>query len=471
MSRKALLPLLLAMACLCGCTTLAPDYSRPAAPVPAAWPSGPAYGADTGSATAPAAADLPWKEFFLDASLRQVIELALANNRDLRIAALNIERARALYRIQRAELYPTVNAYGDGTRQRVPADLSGLGEAVTTQQYSVSLGFTSWELDLFGRIRSLKDRALEQYLATEQARRATRISLVSEVAGAYLTLAADRENLALARSTLEAQQASLEIIRRRCEVGASSDLDLHLARTRVEAARVDIARYTGQAAQDANALNVLVGSPVPAEYLPGSLGSEPAFRDVATGLPSAVLLRRPDVLQAEGQLKAANANIGAARAAFFPRITLTTVFGTASDQLTGLFKTGSEAWTFSPQIQVPIFDMGARRAGLEVAQADRDIAIAGYEKAIQEAFREVSDALAGQNTVKGQFAAQQALVQATADSHRLSSARYDTGIDSYLTVLDTQRSLYAAQQGLIAVRLSLITNTVTLYKALGGGVL
>ena len=468
MSRKAL-PILFALVSLCGCTTLAPDYSRPAAPVPAAWPTGAAYGTEVMTAAGPEAAGLPWKEFFLDERLRRVIELALANNRDLRIAALNIERARAQYRIQRSELFPVLNAVGDGTRQRVPADLSGFGEGITTQQYSVSLGFTSWELDFFGRIRSLKDRALEQYLATEQARRAARISLVADVAGAYLTLASDRENLDLARSTLETQRATFEMIRRRSEIGVSSDLDLHLARTRVEAARVDIARFTGQVALDENILNLLVGSPVPAEYLPAKLAAEPPFKDISAGLPSAVLLRRPDVLQTENQLKAANANIGAARAAFFPRITLTAFGGTASDQLTGLFKAGSEAWTFSPQIQIPIFDMGARRAGLDVAKADREIAIAGYEKAIQTAFREVADALSRQRTVKDQFAAQEALVQASADSHRLSSARYDKGIDSYLTVLDTQRSLYAAQQALIALRLVLITNTATLYKVLGGG--
>jgi len=467
MSRKAILILFL-VAWLCGCT-MAPVYSRPAAPIPSAWPTGPAYGKDGVLVTGLAAIEFPWEAFFHEEGLKKVIRLALANNRDLRITALNIEKARAQYRIQRAGLFPTVNASGDGTRQRLPADLSGLGEAVTNQQYSVSLGFSAWEIDLFGRIRSLKDQALEQYLATEQARRAAGISLVAEVAGAWLTLAADRENLHLARLTLEAQQVSYDLIRRRCEAGASSDLDLRLAQTRVEAARADIARYTGQVALDENALNLLVGSPVSPDLLPGRLADRADFPEIGAGLSSGVLLQRPDILQAENRLKAANANIGAARAAFFPRITLTTVFGTASDQLSGLFKAGSEAWTFSPQIQIPIFDMGSRRAGLKVAQAERDIAVAEYEKAIQVAFREVADALSGRSSMRDQFTAQQALMEATDESHRLSSARYDKGIDSYLTVLDTQRSLYAARQALIVVRLARMTNAVTLYKVLGGG--
>jgi multidrug efflux system outer membrane protein len=457
----------LALLGLLGCSTLAPDYTRPPAPTPTAWPAGPAY---TNAAPAqPAAADIPWREFFTQPQLRQVIELSLTNNRDLRVAALNIERARAQYQIQRSELLPSVNATAGGSLQRVPASLSAGGKAVTAERYDVGLGFSSYELDLWGRVGSLKARALEQFLATEQARRSAQISLVAEVANAYLTLAADRERLALSASTLAAQQASFDLIRRRFEAGSSSELDLRQAQTRVDAARVDIARFTGQVARDENALAVLVGSAVPAGLLPSDLGSAGTLPGVAAGLPSEVLQRRPDIQQAENMLKAANANIGAARAAFFPRIALTAGFGTASDDLSGLFQSGAETWSFIPQITLPIFTAGRNRANLKVAEADRDLALAYYEKAIQVAFREVADALAQRGTVGDQVAAQQALVDSTAAAHRLSEARYLGGVDSQLPVLDAQRSLYGAQQGLIALRLAEISNQLTLYKALGGG--
>jgi multidrug efflux system outer membrane protein len=468
MIRKTLL-IAAMIVCLAGCTTLAPTYTRPAAPVPAAWPSGLAYKDARAASTAPPVADIKWRDFFVNEKMRKVIDLALVNNRDLRVAVLNIEKAQAQYRIQRAELFPAVNAAGSGSKQRLPASISGTGQSMTVQQYSVNLGFSSWELDLFGRVRSLKDRALEQYLATEQARSSTQISLVAAVANAYLTLAADRENLKLSLSTLEAQQTSYNLIKRRYEVGASSELDLRQAQTRVDAARVDIARYTGQVALDENALNLLVGSPVSVELFPGELGAVTLLKDITPGLPSEVLQDRPDILQAENQLKAANANIGAARAAFFPRITLTTGFGTAADDLSGLFKSGSEAWTFAPQIVLPIFDAGSRWAGLKAAKADREIALAQYEKAIQSAFREVADALAQRGIMGEQMDAQQSLVHAVSESYRLSNARYKSGIDSYLTVLDAQRALYGAQQGLIALHLARLTNLVTLYKVLGGG--
>ena len=454
--------------CLAGCT-LAPTYTRPEAPVPSAWPTGPAYNHATTAPVSPSAADIKWRDFFVDEKMRKVIDLALDNNRDLRVAALNIEKAQAQYRIQRAELFPTVNAAGSLSKQRLPADVSGTGQPETITQYGVNLGISSWELDFFGRVRSLKDRALEQYLATEQARRGAQILLVAEVANAYLTLAADRESLKLVQSTLEAQQATYNLIKRRYEVGASSELDLRQSQTRVDAARVDIARYTGQVALDENALNLLIGSPVPAELLPGELGAVTTMQDITPGLSSEVLQRRPDILQAENQLKAANANIGAARAAFFPRITLTTNIGTISAELSGLFKSGQDTWTFAPQIILPIFDAGSRWANLKVAKADREIALTQYEKAIQVAFREVADALAKRGTVGDQMEAQQSLVQATAVSYRLSDARYIRGIDSYLTVLDAQRSLYSAQQGLISLRLARLTSLVTLYKVLGGG--
>lgn len=458
-----------AFLCLSGCTTLAPLYTRPEAPVPVAWPSGQAY--QEGKAlTGKAATDIAWQEFFVEPQLQQLIALALENNRDLRVAALNIESSRAQYQISRAALLPQIDATAAGSSQRVPEDLSGSGQAQTVNQYSVGLGVSNYELDLFGRVRNLKDQALEEFLATEQTRRAVQISLVAEVAINYLNLAVDRERLQLARDTMVAQQASYRLIQRRFELGASSELDLRQAQTRVDAARVDIARYTTLVAQDENALNLVVGSPVPAGLLPQALsGNLTAVQDIAPGLPSGVLLSRPDVLAAENQLKGYNANIGAARAAFFPRITLTGSVGLASNQLSALFNSDSGTWSFAPQIVLPIFDAGSNRARLQVAEVDRDIAVARYEKTIQTAFREVADALAQRGTIDDQMAAQQSLTDATAVSYRLSKARYEKGIDSYLTVLDSQRSLYGAQQDLITTRLTRLLNLVTLYKVLGSG--
>jgi multidrug efflux system outer membrane protein len=467
--KRKMATLILGILCLAGCT-MAPDYTRPVPPVPPGWPTGPAYEEASGTPAGQDAAGMDWREFYTDERLQKVIGIALDNNRDLRVAALNIEKARALYQIQRAELFPAVNALGTVDNQRVPADIAReLGEAMNVQQYGVVLGVTSWEIDFFGRIRSLKERALEQYLATEHALRSARISLAGEVANAYLTLAADRENLKLSQSTLEAQQATYRLIQRRYELGTSSELDLRQAQTRVDAARVDRARYTRQVALDENALNLLAGSPVPAELLPGDLKAVGEPKDVAAGLSSVILLSRPDILQAESLLKGANANIGAARAAFFPRVTLTGTSGTTSDDLAGLFKAGANTWTFTPQIILPIFDAGSRWAGLKGAKAEHGIYLAQYEKAIQVAFREVADALALRGTVGTQMAAQESLVQASAETYRLSNARYERGIDSYLGVLDAQRSLYAAQQGLVAVRLARLANRVTLYKVLGGG--
>ena len=346
--------------------------------------------------------------------------------------------------------------------------ISGTTGLVTLEEYGANLGISSWEIDFFGRIRSLGKRALEEYLATEQARRSAQILLVSEVANAYLTLAADRENLKLAQSTLESQQAAYKVIRRRFEVGLAPELDLRQVQTRVDAARVDIARYTELAAQDENALNLLAGSTVPADLLPEVLSLVKPLPDVAPGTSSEVLLRRPDILQAENLLKAANANIGAARAAFFPRISLTSAIGSASGDLSGLFKSGSFVWNYAPQIVMPIFDARTWSA-LKVTKVEREIAVAQYEKAIQGAFREVADALARRGTMGDQMEAQQSLVDATAKTYRLSTLRYEKGIDIYLNVLDAQRSLYAAQQGLIAIRLAKLANQVRLYAVLGGG--
>lgn len=466
MIRNALL-ITLMITCLAACT-MAPAYKRPDPPVPASLPTGPAYKESAVGQNGTAAGDIGWRQFYIDEKLQKVISLALNNNRDLRVAALNIEKARALYRIQRAELYPAVNAAGTLNEYRVPADTSDTGEGKNVRQYSANLGISSWELDFFGRIRSLKDRALEQYFATEHARRSAQISLIAEVATAYLTFAADRENLELAKSTLQAQEATYNLIRRRFEVGASSELDLNQVRTRMEAARVDVARYTGQTALDENALNLLVGSIVPEDLLSKKLDEVVVPKDISPGLSSDVLLQRPDILQAESLLKGTYANIGAARAAFFPRITLTTSIGTTSDSLSKLFMAGSSVWTFVPQVTMPIFDTRVWSA-LKVVTVEREIALAQYERAIQAAFREVADALARKGTVGDQVAAQESLLQASANTYRLSDARYTKGIDSYLGVLDAQRSLYAAQQGLIAVRLSRLANQVALYKVLGGG--
>ncbi|WP_306591356.1 AdeC/AdeK/OprM family multidrug efflux complex outer membrane factor [Geothrix sp. 21YS21S-4] len=464
---RTLLPFALPLALAgLGCVSMAPRYRTPEPPVPKAWPEGPSYKAAGSGALA---ADLPWQDFFTDARLRKVLDLALRNNRDLRIAALNTEKARAYYRIQRAELFPSISAVGQGSRQRLPASVSGTGESIIAQQYSASVAVTSWELDFFGRVRSLKNRALEEYLATEQARNSAQVALLSEVANAYLALAADRESLKLAQDTLTNQEDSHKLVRRRFEVGASSELDAYRAQVSAETARADVARYTRAVALDENALALLAGAPVPAEWLPQALGSVAAVQDVAPGLPSDVLAHRPDILMAENQLKAANANIGAARAAFFPRISLTSTFGSMDAELSGLFKSGSRAWSVSPQAVLPIFDMGARRANLKVAQADRDIYLAQYEKAIQMAFKEVADALAERGTLAEQLAAQETLTQALEGSYRLAQARYTAGIDGYLGVLDAQRSLYAAQQGLISLRQAKHGNLVGLYRVLGGG--
>jgi len=451
--------------CLGGCT-LAPKYNRPEAPVPADWPSGLAYKETASIQKAPPATDLPWRQFFADPGLQNIIAMALQNNRDLRVAALNVERARALYRIQRAELLPRLESGFIANRQRVK--ISGRTGLVTVQEYGVNLGITSWELDFFGRIRSLKQKALEEYFATAQARRSAQILLVSEVANAYLTLASDRENLKLAQSTLKTQQAAYNVIQRRVEVGFAPELDLRQVQTRVDSARVDVARFTSQVAQDENALNLLVGSPVPADLSPQELSGIKPLPDISPGMSSEVLLQRPDILQAESLLKAANANIGAARAAFFPRISLTTAIGTASGDLGGLFAPGSLVWSYAPQTVMPIFD--ARTwAGVKVTKVDKEIAVAQYEKAIQGAFREVADALAQRGTLGDQLAAQQSLLEATAKTYKLSNARYEKGIDIYLNVLDAQRSLYAAQQGVIAIRLAKLANQVRLYAVLGGG--
>ena len=455
---------------LSGCS-LAPEYTRPEAPIPADWSRTAVDRKPAASNGTPVSAvpQLKWQEFFTDERLQKIIDIALKNNRDLRLAALNVERARALYGIQRAGLFPVVNAVGIGSKERVPADLSSTGNARISEKYAVNLGITSWEIDFFGRIRSLKERALEAYLATDQARSSAQISLMSSVAQAFLVLAADRESLSLVQFAFETRQAAYDLIRRRSEVGLATELDLRRAQTLVDAARGELARYTQQVVKDENALNLLLGTPLPDTLLPADVSDIAHPREISPGIGSEVLLLRPDILQAEHQLKGAYANIGAARAAFFPRISLTSAVGTASADLSGLFSSGSATWSFVPQISIPIFDARTWSA-YRVTKVDREIAVAQYEKAIQTAFKEVADTLAERSTVGQRIAAQESLVDAVADTYRLSNKRYIKGIDSYLSVLDAQRSLYAAQQELVALRLAKLVNQVKLFAVLGGGV-
>lgn len=446
---------------LSGCTMI-PRYERPAPPVPETFPGAAASG--------PGAAEVPWRDFVGDVRLRAAIERALAANRDLRVAALRVEAAEALYRIQRSELTPGIGARASGERVRVPGSMTESGSAEVQESWAVNVGFVSWELDLFGRIRSLKAAALEDYLATDETRRAVTTSLVAAVAGEYLTLAADLENLRLAEETVAAQRSFLDLIRASAEGGIASDLDLRQAESQVEAARVAVAAYAGAVARDRNALGEILGGPFPTELEPTSLADVAETREVGAGLPSEVLLARPDILAAEHRLRAANADIGAARAAFFPRISLTAAAGTMSPDLSGLFSAGSRSWTFAPQADTAIFAGGLQLARLKAAKVEREIAVAQYERAIQAAFREVADALALAGSLVEQRDAQAALVRSLEETYRLSEARYRAGIDGYLGVLVAQRSLLAARQGLVDVRLAERANRVTLYRALGGGV-
>ncbi|WAJ38443.1 AdeC/AdeK/OprM family multidrug efflux complex outer membrane factor [Pseudomonas sp. GOM7] len=465
--RQSLLSLAVATALLSGCS-LIPDYQRPEAPVAADWPQGEAYG-DAAREGSVAAADLQWQAFFRDPALRQLVQTALENNRDLRVAALNVEAYQALYRIQRADLLPSVSADGAGTRQRLPADLSQTGQARTSGQYSATLGINAWELDFFGRLRSLSEQALQQYLATEQAARSTQISLVASVASAYLQWQADQSLLELTQDTLQTYEASYQLTQRSFDVGVSDALALSQARSAVDSARVSLAQYQRRVAQDRNALIQLLGTGLPNDLPQGLKLDKQILESVPAGLPSDLLQRRPDLLQAEYQLKAANANIGAARAAFFPSVSLTANAGTASRELSGLFDAGSGTWLFQPQINLPIFNAGRLRANLDYAELQKDIQVAQYEKAIQTAFQEVADRLAARTTYREQLEAQRTLLDTTETYYELAERRYRTGVDSYLTLLDAQRQLFSIRQQLISDRLAQLTSEVELYKALGGG--
>jgi NodT family efflux transporter outer membrane factor (OMF) lipoprotein len=483
----------LALLALAGCTSLAPDYARPMLPVPATLngtngPDGP-----EGTALTPETGPMGWQEFLQEPRLRELVALALQNNRDLRVAVLAIEKARAQYGVEQSNRFPAVGATAAGNRTRTADDLNTSGRSPTSSQYSAQLGFSSYEIDFFGRVKNLNEAALQEFLRTTENRRSVQLSLVAEVANAWLTLDADGRRLQLAQDTLRSRQKSYELTERSHALGAASGLTLAQAQTTVDTARADVAAFTSQVARDRNALALLAGAPVPAALLPdganpgataspaqaasasASVAPAPSLATPAAtllavpgDLPSSVLLNRPDVRAAEYTLRGAYASIGAARAAFFPSITLTASAGTASNALSGLFDGGNGTWSFAPQIRLPIFDAGRNRANLQIAETARDTALAQYDKAVQTAFREVADALAERATLAERLQAQQSLQAATLKALQLSQARYRLGADSYLPVLDAQRALYSAQQTLIGLALAEQANRITLYKVLGG---
>ncbi len=449
------------LAALSGCS-LIPNYQQPASPVAAQW--------DTVD-TQHSAVVLPdWREFFQDQQLQSLIETALHNNRDMRIAALNVDAFRAQYRIQRSARFPSVDAGGGANRQRIPGNMNPAGnDSTINSQYSADLGITAWELDLFGRLGSLRDQALETYFASEQAQRSTQLSLIASVATAWLSLQADQEALQLVRDTLATYEDSLRLVERSYDAGVASLLEVQQARTSTSSARVSLAQFERQSAQSRNALNLLLGgepdidisTPVPLKHF--------KFAELPVGLPADLLQRRPDILQAEYELKAANANIGAARAAFFPSISLTATAGSLSPDLSGLFDSGSGSWLFKPSINLPIFNAGRLRANLDYSEIQKDIRVASYEKAIQTAFQEVADGLSNRMTYKQQLIAHDELVQTGEEYYTLADRRFIEGIDNQLTRLDAQRLLFDAQQQRISTHFAQLASEINLYKALGGG--
>lgn len=449
---------------LLGGCSLAPRYERPASPV------ADRYDANSANTSDRVAADVSWEQFFSDPRLQAVIRTALENNRDLRVAALNVERVRALYNIQRTALIPSLDATADGSRRRTPGDLSASGQSTVSTSYQVGLEIPSYELDFFGRVTSLRDQVLQQYLATEAAQRSAQISLISAVARQYFTALAAEEQLVIAKQTLDAANRSFELNHKSFEAGVASEIDLRTAEAQRESVRASVAAIEQARDLAHNALGLLVGAPLPADLpAPGSLASQNLIEDLPAGLPSDLLTRRPDILAAEHTLQAANANIGIARAAFFPSVKLTAFGGTASAELSGLFASGSKAWSFAPSISLPIFAAGRNKAQLDVAKIQKRIEIANYEKAIQTAFREVSDALAVRASIGTQIDAQSARAAAAQRRYELSNQRFKAGVDSFLTVLLAQQDLFSAQQQLITARLARLSNLTTLYAALGGG--
>ncbi len=448
---KKVTPLLIAPLLLAACSP-APGFERPEAPVSNRWPTGENGG--TG--------EIDWKGFFNDARLRKLVELSLANNRDARVAALNVEQIRAQYRIQRSALFPAVGG-------NASAMLQDPGTGVEIRSYDLSVGVASYELDLFGRVRSLNRSALEQYLSSGEANRSARLALVSEVATQYLTERALLEQISLSEQTLGATSKTYDLMKQRVDAGDASELDVQSVNTQVQTAKVNLANYRQQLAQTRNALTLLVGGPLPGNLPKGGSLGDRLLDDLSPGLPSQLLTRRPDIREAEHNLYAAKANIDAARAAFFPSVTLTGNAGIASNSFSNLFQNGSGAWLFAPQINVPIFTGGRLRANLDAARIRREIEVAQYEKAIQTAFREVADALVARRGLNERISATEALVAAQQKRFELADARYQQGVDSYFQVLNAQQDLYAARQSLIQLRLGRMANRVTLYKALGGG--
>ncbi|WP_081889508.1 efflux transporter outer membrane subunit [Caballeronia sordidicola] len=459
-----------------GCT-MAPKYERPAAPVDQTFPTGGVYdkqpdatssAAPGDSAQAKPAVDIGWRDFFVDARLQQIVAIALKNNRDLRVSMLNVAAARSQYQITRAELLPTLDAVGSQTKSRTPKDLSLFGQTISNQ-YSVGVN-ASWEIDFFGRIQSLKDQALEQYFALAETRKAAEISLVSQVADQYLTMLSDDDQLTVTRNTLKTAQESYRITKLQFDNGVGTELDVTQSEGILQQAAANLQSQLRLRAQAENALVLLIGEPLPADLAPGlPLDSQNLLADIPAGLPSDLLVRRPDIASAEHSLLAANANIGAARAAFFPKVSLTGSFGTLAPSLGTLFKPGSAAWSFAPQISIPIFEGGTNLANLDLAQIQKRIEIANYEKAIQTAFREVADGLAARGTYDEQIKALELFVKSQARGLELSDMRYRNGVDNYLSVLTAQTNLYTAQQLLITARLNRVTNLVDLYRELGGG--
>ncbi|HKC42779.1 MAG TPA: efflux transporter outer membrane subunit [Burkholderiales bacterium] len=457
----------LALAATAAGCSLQPVYERPPLPVASAYPTGPAYKESVAAGTAVPAVDIGWRDFLKDPRLQRIVEIALANNRDLRVAALNISQFQAQYRIQRSNLFPQISAGASEDASRAP--LASAGRNVTTHVYSVGVA-ASWELDFFGRLRSLNEQALQQYFASAQAGKATYIALVSQVADQYLTMLAADELLAVTQRTLETAQESYQLTLAQFQAGTGTELAVRQAETVVENAKASYAAQVRSRAQAENGLVLLVGEPLPADLPPGVPFNSQAFlADIPADLPSDLLARRPDIIEAEASLRAANANIGAARAAFFPTINLTGSLGTESVELSKLFGGGSFAWSFVPSITTPIFQGGRLRANLDLAQLQKETSIAQYEKAIQTAFREVADGLAARGTYDDQIASLQRYVAAYQAAFELSLLRFRTGVDSYLNVLTAQNNLYNAEQTLVTARLDRLTNLVGLYQQLGGG--
>lgn len=456
---RRLIPFLL-LFLLAGCATLMPEREAPPMPVPDTWPDGASARADVQG----------WRNVFPDPALQALITTALNENRDLRQAVLNLDKARAQLGIVQADRWPGIDSEGRSSTTRLPADLNSTRKPGITRQWSVNLGMTNFELDFFGRIKSLEDKALEEYLATEEAGRAVHISLVSQVARTYLTLAADREGLILARDTLHSRQETLRLTQARIANGVGTDLERLQAEEAVAVAQSEVARLKAQVSMDQNALAVLTGQAVQDLDLPAeTISAVKIAENIAPGLPSELLTRRPDILEAEHRLWAAGAQIGAARAAFFPRISLTSTVGLASLELTDLFDATQRTWTFIPSISMPIFDMGRNKANLAAAEAEQGIRLAAYEHAIQNAFREVADSLARNEGYQGQVEAQARRVSSAGQSRILVEQRYEAGLESLFAVHDAERTLFSARQTLLAARLSQKLNTVDLFAALGGG--